>query len=174
MVVASTLTSQPDKTIVLREGRIIKQTVIQTVKPGLKWWQRAVFYEITPISFQDPNGDGQGDLPGLMSRLDYLEWLGVDAVWLTPIYRSPMLDLGYDVSDFCSIDSVFGTLEDFDRLVSLIYARGIRVILDFVPNHTSDRYPWFVESRSSRSNAKRDWYVWADPASDGGALILRW
>ena len=134
----------------------------------LKWWQRAVFYEIALISFQDSNGDGHGDLPGLISRLDYLEWLGIDAVWLTPIYRSPMLDLGYDISDFCAIDPMFGTLEDLDNLVSSLHARGLRLILDFVPNHTSDRHDWFKESRSSRSNPKRHWYVWADPGPDGG------
>ncbi len=134
----------------------------------LKWWQRAVIYEIAPVSFQDSNGDGKGDLAGLGNRIDYLEWLGVDAVWLTPIYRSPMLDLGYDVADFCAIDPLFGTMEDFDRLVSTLHARGMRLILDFVPNHTSDRHPWFVESCSSRSNPKRDWYMWGDAGPDGG------
>jgi alpha-glucosidase len=133
-----------------------------------KWWQRAVVYEVAPISFQDSNGDGKGDLPGLIDRLDYLEWLGVDALWLTPIYRSPMLDLGYDIADFCDVDPLFGTLADFDRLVEQLHARGIRLILDFVPNHSSDQHPWFIESRSSRSSAKRDWYVWADPGPDGG------
>jgi alpha-glucosidase len=128
---------------------------------SLKWWQRAVFYEILPISFQDSNGDGKGDLPGLISRIDYLEWLGVDAIWLTPIFRSPMLDVGYDIADFCAIDPLFGSLHDFDRLVELLHSRGMRVILDFVPNHTSDSHSWFRESRSSRSNAKRNWYVWA-------------
>jgi alpha-glucosidase len=146
------------------------------MKPGeaaaavdrLKWWQRAVFYEIAPISFQDSNGDGKGDLPGLINRLDYLEWLGIDALWLTPIYRSPMRDLGYDVSDFCDIDPLFGTMADFDRLVTLLHEHSIRLILDFVPNHTSDEHPWFVESRSSRSNPKSDWYLWADPGPNGG------
>ena len=134
----------------------------------LKWWQRAVIYEIAPVSFQDSNGDGKGDLPGLIRRLDYLEWLGVDAVWLTPIYRSPMLDLGYDIAGFCAIDPVFGTMQDFDRLVDRLHARDMRVILDFVPNHTSDRHPWFKESRASRSNPKREWYVWADAGPNGG------
>jgi alpha-glucosidase len=134
----------------------------------LKWWQRAVIYEIAPVSFQDSNGDGKGDLPGLIRRLDYLEWLGIDAVWLTPIYRSPMLDLGYDIADFCAIDPVFGTMQDFDRLVDRLHARDMRVILDFVPNHTSDRHPWFEESRASRSNPKREWYVWADAGLNGG------
>jgi glycosidase len=121
----------------------------------LKWWQRAVIYEIAPVSFQDSNGDGKGDLPGLIRRIDYLQWLGVDAVWLTPIYRSPMLDLGYDIADFCAIDPVFGTMQNFERLVDMLHARDMRVILDFVPNHTSDRHPWFQESRASRSNPKR-------------------
>jgi alpha-glucosidase len=135
---------------------------------ALKWWQRAVFYEITPISFQDSNGDGKGDIQGLISRIDYLEWLGIDAVWLTPIFRSPMLDLGYDITDFCDVDGVFGTMEDVDRLITLLHERQIRVILDFVPNHTSDQHPWFQESRFSRTNPKRDWYVWASAGANGG------
>lgn len=134
----------------------------------MPWWQRAVFYEIAPMSFQDANGDGRGDLPGLISRIEYLEWLGVDAVWLTPIYRSPMLDFGYDISDFCDIDPLFGVMQDFDRMIALLHERRIRVIVDFVPNHTSDQHPWFQESRSSRTNAKRDWYLWADGSADGG------
>lgn len=132
----------------------------------LKWWQRAVIYEIAPVSFQDSNGDGKGDLPGLIRRIDYLQWLGADAVWLTPIYLSPMLDLGYDIADFCAIDPVFGTMQDFERLVDMLHARDMRLILDFVPNHTSDRHPWFKESRASRSNPKRD--VWADAGPNGG------
>src|SRR5690349_14014204 len=120
------------------------------------------------MSFQDSNGDGKGDLAGLIARIDYLEWLGIDAVWLTPIYRSPMLDMGYDISDFCAVDRRFGKLEDFDRLLALLHKRGIRLILDFVPNHTSDQHPWFQESRSSRTNPKREWYVWADGGPDGG------
>lgn len=132
------------------------------------WWQRAVIYEITPISFQDSNGDGKGDLPGLLDRIDYLHWLGVDAIWLTPVFRSPMLDLGYDIADFCAIDPLFGTLQDFDILVERLHGRDMRLILDFVPNHTSDRHPWFVESRASRTAPKRAWYVWADAGLDGG------
>jgi alpha-glucosidase len=145
-----------------------KATMTNRTADKLTWWQRAVFYEIAPISFQDSNGDGKGDLPGLIGRIDYLEWLGVDAVWLTPIFRSPLLDLGYDVEDFCAIDPVFGSLDDFDRLVKELHARGMRIILDFVPNHTSDRHPWFLESRASRTNPKRGWYVWADAGPDGG------
>src|SRR5436309_11192694 len=134
----------------------------------LAWWQRGVFYEIAPISFQDSDGDGKGDLCGMLQRLEYLEWLGVDVVWLTPVCVSPMLDFGYDIADFCAVDPIFGTLEDFDRLVQGLHQRSIRLILDFVPNHTSDQHPWFKESRASRSNARRDWYVCADAGPDGG------
>jgi alpha-glucosidase len=132
------------------------------------WWQRAVVYEIAPISFQDSNGDGKGDLPGLLDRIDYLHWLGVDAIWLTPVFRSPMLDLGYDIADFCAIDPLFGTLQDFDTLVERLHGRDMRLILDFVPNHTSDRHPWFVESRATLTGPKRAWYVWADAGLGGG------
>jgi alpha-glucosidase len=103
-----------------------------------KWWEEAVFYQIAPISFQDSTGDGKGDLPGLLSRVDYLKWLGVGAVWITPFYPSPLRDLGYDVADFCDVDLVFGSLADFDRLVAALHAHDIKVIIDFVPNHTSD------------------------------------
>jgi alpha-glucosidase len=132
------------------------------------WWQRGVIYQIYPLSFQDTDGDGRGDLPGIFARLEYLTWLGVDAVWIGPIYCSPMADFGYDISDFTDVDPVFGSLADFDRLVTALHARNIRVLLDFVPNHTSHRHPWFLESRSSRDHPKRDWYVWAEPAPDGG------
>src|SRR5512136_2031695 len=111
----------------------------------------------------DANGDGVGDLPGILSKLDYLQWLGVDAIWLSPIHPSPMVDFGYDVSNYHDIDPVFGKLADLDRLVSEAHARGIRVVLDMVMNHTSDQHPWFIESRSSRDNPKRDWYIWRDP-----------
>jgi len=140
----------------------------QFEKLKAKWWERAVIYQIAVQSFQDSNGDGKGDLPGLIDRLDYLSWLGVGAIWLTPIYRSPFRDFGYDIADFCSIDPRFGTLNDFDELIAALHARDIRLVLDFVPNHTSDDHPWFRESRSSRSSAKRDWYVWADAAENGG------
>jgi alpha-glucosidase len=126
------------------------------------WWQRGIVYQVYPRSFMDSDGDGIGDLRGVLARLDYLEWLGVDALWLSPIYPSPMKDFGYDVADYTAIDPVFGTLEDFDRLVEAAHARGLKVILDFVPNHTSDQHPWFRESRASRANAKRDWYIWRD------------
>lgn len=133
-----------------------------------RWWQRAVIYQIYPLSYQDTNDDGMGDLRGIRERLDYLAWLGVDAVWLSPVYPSPMADFGYDVADYTDIAPVFGDLAEFDRLLAEAHARGIRVILDFVPNHTSDRHPWFEESRASRSSPKRDWYLWRDPAPGGG------
>jgi len=126
----------------------------------LTWWQRGVLYEVYPRSFQDSNGDGVGDLAGIRQRLDYLRDLGVDAVWLSPIYPSPMADFGYDIADYCDIDPIFGTLVEFDALLEEAHRRGLKMILDFVPNHTSDQHPWFLESRSSRTNPKRDWYLW--------------
>ena len=132
------------------------------------WWREAVIYQIYPRSFQDTNGDGVGDLTGVIQRLEYLEWLGVDALWLSPIYPSPMADYGYDVSDYCDVDPVFGDLKTLKALVAEAHEKGMKVILDYVPNHTSDRHPWFRDSRSSRAAAKRDWYVWRDPAADGG------
>ena len=132
------------------------------------WWQQGVVYQIYPRSFQDSNGDGVGDLPGIISRLDYLHWLGVDALWLSPIFPSPMKDAGYDISDYRGIDSVFGTGSDFDKLLGSAHESGLKIILDFVPNHTSDLHPWFRQSRSSRNNPKRDWYIWKDPARGGG------
>ncbi|HRW37478.1 MAG: DUF3459 domain-containing protein [Acidimicrobiales bacterium] len=135
--------------------------------PTEPWWKAAVVYQIYPRSFADADGDGVGDLQGIRSKLPHLEWLGVDALWLSPFYRSPMADFGYDVSDYCDVDPIFGTLADFDELVADAHARGIRVIVDWVPNHTSDQHPWFVESRSSRESAKRDWYVWRDRTPDG-------
>jgi alpha-glucosidase len=131
------------------------------------WWRDAVVYQIYPRSFADANGDGVGDLRGIVERLDHLERLGVDAVWLSPIFRSPMRDFGYDVSDYCAIDPLFGTDEDFDALVDGLHRRGMRLLLDWVPNHTSDQHPWFAESRASRTSAKRDWYLWRDGREDG-------
>jgi alpha-glucosidase len=135
--------------------------------PANVWWKRGVVYQIYPRSFQDTNADGIGDLDGIRRRLDYLAWLQVDAIWISPIYPSPMKDFGYDVADYCGVDPIFGTLSDFDRLVEEAHARGLKLILDFVPNHTSDRHPWFVESRASRDHPKRDWYIWRDPKADG-------
>jgi len=133
------------------------------------WWQTAVIYQIYPRSFQDTTGNGVGDLPGITARLPYLaETLGVDAIWISPFYPSPMADFGYDVSDYRDVEPLFGTLDDFDDLVAEAHRQGIRVIIDWVPNHTSDRHPWFVASRSSRADPKRDWYVWRDPAPGGG------
>ncbi|MBP0491499.1 alpha-amylase family glycosyl hydrolase [Pararoseomonas indoligenes] len=132
------------------------------------WWQHGVVYQIYPRSFQDSNGDGIGDLEGIRRRLDHLCWLGVDAVWISPVFPSPMADFGYDIADYRGIDPIFGTIEDFDRLLAEAHARGLKVILDFVPNHTSDRHPWFLESRTSRESPYRDWYIWHDPAPGGG------
>jgi alpha-glucosidase len=135
---------------------------------GYHWWQRGIIYQIYPRSFMDADGDGVGDLPGILQRLDYLDWLGVDAVWVSPFYPSPMKDFGYDVSDYTGVHPLFGTMDDFDRLLREAHARGIRILVDLVPNHSSDEHPWFVESRSSRENPKRDWYIWEDAAADGG------
>jgi alpha-glucosidase len=132
------------------------------------WWERGVIYQVYPRSFQDSNGDGVGDLGGILARLDYLQWLGVDALWVSPVYPSPMKDFGYDVSNYTDIHPVFGTLADLDALVADLHRRGMRLILDFVPNHTSDRHPWFIESRASRHNPRREWYIWRDPAPGGG------
>ena len=132
------------------------------------WWRDGVIYQVYPRSFQDSGADGVGDLKGILARLDYLVELGVDAVWVSPIYTSPMADFGYDVADYCGVDPLFGTMADFDALLAGAHARGLKLILDFVPNHTSDQHPWFLESRSSRTNPKRDWYLWRDAAADGG------
>jgi glycosidase len=132
------------------------------------WWRKGVVYQIYPRSFMDANGDGVGDLAGILHRLDYLASLGVDAVWISPIYPSPMADFGYDVSNYTDIDPLFGTMADFDALLAGLHARGLRLILDFVPNHTSDQHPWFMESAQDRSNPRHDWYIWRDPAPDGG------
>ncbi|GIV96079.1 MAG: alpha-amylase [Herpetosiphonaceae bacterium] len=132
------------------------------------WWQSGSIYHIYPRSFMDSNGDGVGDLAGIIERLDYVDWLGVDAVWISPIFPSPMADFGYDVSDYTAIHPLFGSLHDFDRLVAAAHKRRLKIILDFVPNHTSQLHPWFVESRSSCANARRNWYIWCDPAPGGG------
>ncbi|GAB4332460.1 MAG: alpha-amylase family glycosyl hydrolase [Dehalococcoidia bacterium] len=137
------------------------------------WWREAVIYHIYPRSFQDSDGDGIGDLPGILSRLDYLNdgtgrSLGVDAIWLSPVFPSPLADFGYDVADYYDVDRVYGGLGALDRLIAACHERGVRVLLDFVLNHTSDRHPWFVESRRSRETRRRDWYYWRDPAADGG------
>jgi len=131
------------------------------------WWKEAVAYQVYPRSFNDSNNDGIGDLPGMVEKLDYLKDLGIDVIWLSPMYKSPNDDNGYDISDYQDIMEEFGTMEDFNHLLSEIHKRGMKLILDLVVNHTSDEHPWFIESRSSKDNPKRDWYIWADPKSDG-------
>jgi alpha-glucosidase len=133
-----------------------------------RWWERGIIYQIYPRSFKDGNGDGIGDLCGIREKLDYLQWLGVDAVWISPIFPSPMADFGYDVSNYTDIDPIFGTLAEFDALLADVHRRGMKLLLDYVPNHTSDQHPWFIDARSSRMSAKRDWYIWREPAPDGG------
>src|ERR1700730_7758191 len=132
------------------------------------WWRHGIFYQVYPRSFQDSNADGVGDIAGLIERLPYLLELGIDALWLSPIFPSPMADFGYDISDYTGVDPLFGTMADFDALISAAHANGLKLILDLVPNHTSDRHPWFIASRSSRDDRKRDWYIWREPAADGG------
>ncbi len=132
------------------------------------WWQTGVIYQIYPRSFQDTSGNGVGDLRGVLQRLDYLsDTLGVDAIWLSPFYPSPMADFGYDVSDYTDVHPLFGDLATFDELIAQAHRRGLKLIIDLVPNHSSDQHPWFLQSRSSRENPRRDWYVWADPGPDG-------
>src|SRR3954451_1736080 len=126
------------------------------------WWKSAVIYQIYPRSFCDRSGDGVGDLAGVIEHLDHVADLGVQAIWLSPIFPSPMADFGYDVADYCDVDALFGTIADFDRLLDAAHQRGLKVLLDWVPNHTSDRHPWFVDARSARGSAHRDWYVWRD------------
>ncbi|MDX0996580.1 DUF3459 domain-containing protein [Sinorhizobium medicae] len=133
------------------------------------WWRGAVIYQVYPRSFQDTDGDGMGDLRGVTRRLPHIASLGVDAIWLSPFFTSPQADMGYDVSDYCDVDPMFGTLDDFDEMMAEAHRLGLKVIIDQVISHTSDRHPWFMESRSSRTNAKADWYVWADPKPDGTA-----
>ncbi|WP_205573201.1 alpha-amylase family glycosyl hydrolase [Flavisolibacter nicotianae] len=136
-------------------------------KQTYPWWQTGILYQIYPRSFQDSNADGIGDLKGILQRLDYLQWLGVDGIWISPIYPSPMADFGYDIADYTGIHPIFGSMPDFDELLRQVHARGMKLILDLVPNHTSDQHPWFLESRSSRDNPKRDWYIWKDACDDG-------
>ncbi len=133
------------------------------MSPARGWWQDGIIYQVYPRSFQDSNGDGVGDLSGVLRRLDYLASLGVEAIWLSPIFPSPMKDFGYDVADYTNIHPLFGTLDDFHALLAAVHARGMKLILDLVPNHTSDQHAWFRASRSSRDNPKRDWYIWRDP-----------
>src|SRR5688500_14545132 len=136
-------------------------------KDKMLWWQTGVIYQVYPRSFQDSNDDGIGDIKGIIQRLDYLHWLGITAVWISPIYPSPIADFGYDISDYTGIHPLFGSMDDFDELLTQAHQRNIHVILDLVPNHTSDKHPWFIESRSSRDNPKRDWYIWKDANANG-------
>ena len=138
-----------------------------TLKKDPDWWRGAVIYQIYPRSFQDSNGDGIGDLPGITARLDHVAGLGADAIWISPFFTSPMKDFGYDVSDYCDVDPMFGALADFDALVTRAHDLGLRVMIDLVLSHSSDAHPWFAESRRNRTNPKADWYVWADPKPDG-------
>ena len=140
---------------------------VPAVQTAHEWWRGAAIYQIYPRSFADSNGDGVGDLPGITARLDHVASLGVDAIWLSPFFTSPMLDFGYDVTDYCDVDPIFGTLADFDALVGRAHALGLKVLIDQVYSHSSDRHPWFLESRADRDNAKADWYVWADARPDG-------
>jgi alpha-glucosidase len=139
-----------------------------TQQSARQWWQDGVVYQIYPRSFQDSNGDGVGDLRGILARLDYLPWLGIDAIWISPFYPSPMADFGYDVADYTGVDPLFGTLDDFDRLIAAAHERSLHALLDFVPNHSSNQHPWFLASRSRRTDPKRDWYIWRD-AKNGTA-----
>jgi alpha-glucosidase len=132
------------------------------------WWEKGVIYQIYPRSFQDTNGNGIGDLQGIIERLDHIKSLGIDAVWISPIYPSSMHDFGYDVSDYTAIHPIFGTMNDFDDLLEEVHYRSLKLILDLVPNHTSIVHPWFIDSRSSRSNPRRDWYIWASPRAGSG------
>src|SRR6202046_3011749 len=127
---------------------------------GHQWWQHAVFYEVYPRSYMDSNNDGVGDLNGIASKMDYLHWLGVDAIWITPCFPSPQVDFGYDVSNYVDIDPMYGTLKDFDRMQAGGKKNGVSIVLDLVVNHTSDKHKWFLQSESSRTNPYRDWYIW--------------
>ena len=134
----------------------------------IKWWQKEIIYQIYPRSFMDSNEDGIGDLKGILDKLDYLNWLGIKAVWISPVYPSPMADFGYDISDYEDIHPIFGTMIDFENLLAAAHSRGIKIIMDLVPNHTSREHQWFQESRSSKTNPRRDWYIWKDPGKDNG------
>jgi alpha-glucosidase len=139
------------------------------MQKGFLWWHRAIIYQVYPRSFQDSNADGIGDLRGVVQRLAYLKDLGIEAIWLSPIFPSPMADFGYDVADYTAIHPIFGTMDDFDHLLAEAHQLGIKILLDLVPNHSSSEHAWFKESRSSKDNPKRDWYIWKDALDDGAA-----
>ena len=140
-----------------------------TMAGNAEWWRGCAIYQVYPRSFQDTTGDGGGDLPGITQRVGHIASLGVDAIWLSPFFKSPMADMGYDISDYCAVDPMFGTLDDFDALVAEVHRHGLKLIIDQVLSHSSDRHPWFIESRADRENPWADWYVWADPKPDGTA-----
>ena len=135
----------------------------------LRWWEQSVIYQIYPRSFRDTSGNGVGDLLGIIEKLDYVQTLGVNTIWLSPIFASPMRDFGYDVSDYTDIHPDFGSLETVDALIDQVHRRGLRLLLDFIPNHTSDQHAWFLESESARTNPRRDWYIWREAGADGSA-----
>ena len=151
----------------VQDRRVTDMPIMSAAIVDTQWWKGAVIYQIYPRSFQDTNGDGIGDLRSITQRLDYVASLGVQAIWISPFFTSPMADYGYDVADFCDVDPIFGTLADFDALVSKAHSLGLKVTIDQVYSHTSDQHPWFAESRASRDNDKSDWYVWADAKADG-------
>ena len=160
-------------TFVLLAGFLVAAIVLIALTPSckvndLEWWKTTVIYQCYPRSFKDSSGDGDGDLQGIISKVDYLHGLGVGTIWLNPIFKSPRKDNGYDISNYTEIDGLYGSMEDLKQLLSLLHSKGMQLILDFVPNHTSDEHEWFKESRSSNGNPKRDWYVWANPGDDGG------
>jgi alpha-glucosidase len=148
-------------------GRTMTASPSQLTDQTQPWWREAIIYQVYPRSFMDTNGDGVGDLPGITDKLDYIASLGVDIVWISPFFTSPMKDFGYDVSDYCDVDPLFGTLADFDRLIAKAHGLGLKIMIDQVLSHSAEAHPWFVESRSSRDNPKADWYVWSDPLPDG-------
>jgi alpha-glucosidase len=152
---------------ILGQSVFVRAQSVSVDSEGHEWWQHAVFYEIYPRSFADSNNDGVGDLNGITSKIGYLRDLGVDAIWISPCYPSPQVDFGYDVADYENIDPMYGTLADFDRMVAEGKKKNVRVILDFVPNHTSDQHPWFLDSKSSRTSQHRDWYIWRDGKGNG-------
>ena len=152
------------KTMTLAGKR--QQTGLE-LTPDAEWWRGCVIYQVYPRSYQDTSGDGIGDLIGIADRIEYIASLGVDAIWISPFFTSPMKDFGYDVSDYTNVDPMFGTLGDFDHLVRVAHDHGIRIMIDLVLSHSSDQHPWFVESRMDRTNPKADWYVWAEPKPDG-------
>ena len=143
------------------------QQLTQVSPHAQDWYRESIIYQVYPRSYYDTNGDGIGDLPGITAKLDYIASLGVDIVWISPFFKSPMKDFGYDISDYCDVDPMFGTLADFDVMIAKAHSLGLKIMIDQVMAHTAEEHPWFKESRASRDNPKSDWYVWSDPAPDG-------